>query len=252
MKNSNLISTVIYAQVLLIFISFKIPDTLSKKNMPVIDESSNNKVNVSTVVENIDQGILQGVTYNFNYPTLIDYKSEPHINFNLTIEEKIEEGKLKMGYGGVMNNSCHVVLNDSEITNQYVDYKLYQQNESFLSVLLLKGDYLSNNSYPKFSFYTMNYNFKTDTLLGFDDMFTSSSKDVFIKLMNTQLNKLGNCRSITEDVFENYKNNFVINNDYIKFYFDECVMCDDHHREYAIEIPLNEIKGKMIVSDLLK
>jgi len=250
MKNSNLISTVIYAQVLLIFISFKIPDNLSKRR--AINTAENKTENSTTIVEKTDIGTVEGVTYNFNYPVLFSAKNQVHQGFEAVITKKIKEGKLEVGFGILDETLCHVPSDQLKITNQYVDFKIYKQNNAFTSLLLMKGDYIDNNPYPEYSFFSVNYDFENNKLLEFEDVFDLNHKKQLVDLMNTRINKLGNCNPISIRVFENYKNNFVIKDDSIKFYFDECVMCKDHHREYAIEIPLSSIKSNMIITSLLK
>ena len=49
------------------------------------------------------------------------------------------------------------------------------------------------------------------------------------------------CWEVSEGDFKAYKNNFVINNDMIEFYFDDCVICPSYTGTYAIEIPIKKL-----------
>lgn len=253
MKNSNLISTVIYAQVLLIFISFKIPDGFHKKEVKSSTSVKEAYKNTASIVsEKRVTGEANGVNYNFNYPSIFSVDNKNYSLFNNEVTNKIKEGKFKIGFGHSTPSMCNQPIVNDLITNQYTDFKLYNENKTYLSLLLLKADYLNNYTYPQYSFHTINYNLKSQTLIEFDDLFTESTKGLFVKLLNSSYNKLGNCETISADVFDTYRNNFVISSSAIKFYFDECLMCSDHHREYAVEIPLKEIDKSMILLDIMK
>ena len=49
------------------------------------------------------------------------------------------------------------------------------------------------------------------------------------------------CWEITADDFFEYKNNFVINDTYIEYYFDDCVICPSYTGSYSIKIPLERL-----------
>ena len=46
------------------------------------------------------------------------------------------------------------------------------------------------------------------------------------------------CWAISADDFFDAKNNFVINDDVVEFYFDDCVICPSYTGTYSIQIPM--------------
>ena len=46
------------------------------------------------------------------------------------------------------------------------------------------------------------------------------------------------CWTISDDDFFDAKNNFVINDDTVEYYFDDCVICPSYTGTYSIKIPL--------------
>ncbi|MEO5790373.1 DUF3298 domain-containing protein [Gelidibacter sp.] len=46
---------------------------------------------------------------------------------------------------------------------------------------------------------------------------------------------------ISDTDFFDVKNNFVINDQTVDFYFDDCVMCPSYKGSYSIELPLVEL-----------
>ena len=49
------------------------------------------------------------------------------------------------------------------------------------------------------------------------------------------------CWEISDTDFKAYKNNFVINDNAIEFYFDDCIICPSYTGQYSVVIPLIEI-----------
>ncbi|WP_369073176.1 RsiV family protein [Aquimarina agarivorans] len=60
------------------------------------------------------------------------------------------------------------------------------------------------------------------------------------------------CWSLSEDNFIKNKDNFTISDSAVKFYFNECTICPQFTGEYAIEIPLAEIKTFILYKNILK
>ena len=78
--------------------------------------------------------------------------------------------------------------------------------------------------------------------------FNKGSKDEMLALINEKIiQKINNsemyyeCWELSDTDFFESKNNFVINDNNVEFYFDDCVMCPSYTGSYSIEVPLVEL-----------
>ncbi len=129
-----------------------------------------------------------------------------------------------------------------------IDYKIYNAKNDLISVVLYKENYYSGMKYSTYLFDCINYDLNTNEFIYFETFFESGSETVVFNTINTIITDHINsgelyydCWELSEGDFMAYKNNFVVDDNVVKFYFDDCVICPSYTGTYAIEIPISKI-----------
>ena len=81
--------------------------------------------------------------------------------------------------------------------------------------------------------------------MNYEDFFIEGSEEELRKILNELLEQkiesgdfFFNCWQISADDFFTYKNNFVLDDSIVEFFFDDCVICPSYTGTYSIKIPL--------------
>ncbi|WP_025740625.1 DUF3298 domain-containing protein [Aquimarina pacifica] len=188
---------------------------------------------------------------DYKYPHLSEEYNPVFSSFNSYIEKTYL--KTDKSIEQVLHNkdlSCDPLFKNAERKRRNIDYKIYTKNNQFLSILLYKTNYYDEEHHNSFMFRGLNYNLKTGTFVTYQDIFESNSDTFLLFKLNQELQaRIGgqdsfkDCWEFTKDKFEVSKNNFVINSEYIKFYFDDCTVCPTYSGNYFLEIPLEELSS---------
>ncbi|WP_179006707.1 DUF3298 domain-containing protein [Winogradskyella forsetii] len=187
-------------------------------------------------------------TINFNYPLLNESYKPTNRNFNDFIndyyvnitktEADILESKLL----------CDSITSKTFREERLIDYKIYNVNDQLISVLFYKENFYSGAMHPSYAFDCFNFDLESGVFMAYEDFFNQGSEEELVEIINETINKeIGKgemyyeCWDISSDDFFVSKNNFVLNETYIEFYFDDCVMCPSYTGVYAIELPLMDL-----------
>ncbi|MAB58727.1 MAG: hypothetical protein CL524_14450 [Aequorivita sp.] len=126
-----------------------------------------------------------------------------------------------------------------------VDYKIYNLNDRLISVLFYKENHYTGAAHAAYTFETMNFDLERAVFMNYEDFFNNGSEEELREILNTLLKEKINsgemyydCWAISADDFFDAKNNFVINDDVVEFYFDDCVICPSYTGTYPIQIPM--------------
>ena len=91
----------------------------------------------------------------------------------------------------------------------------------------------------------------------YENFFAQGSEDELVGIINESINKqIGeghlyyDCWEVTSDDFVRSKNNFVFNDNFVEFYFDDCVICPSYTGTYSIELPLMDLLSVLKKYDL--
>ena len=186
---------------------------------------------------------------DFKYPFLNQNLSPKHINFNEYISKK---------YLNVQEVEAQI-LEDKELLcdtlrihqtreKRIVNYKIYNVNEQLVSVLFYKENYYSGAMHPSFTFDCLNFDLERGIFMNYEDFFSQGSEEELRKIINeTIFEKINtgelfyDCWEITQDDFFRYKNNFVVDDASVTFYFEDCVICPAYTGEYSILVPLEKL-----------
>ncbi|GAA3597426.1 hypothetical protein GCM10022396_13400 [Flavivirga amylovorans] len=197
---------------------------------------------------------------SYRYPHLDENYNPIFSNFNSYIKNTYL--KTENSIQKVLDNdnlSCDPLFIDAERNRRNIDYKIYTKNNQFLSILLHKANYYDHTDHNSFMFKGLNYDVKTGTFITYKDIFKNNSDTFLLSKLNKELqtrieeqDSFIDCWELTQDKFEVFKNNFVINSKYIKFYFDDCTICPTYSGNYFLEMQIEELypilteKSKML------
>ncbi|NGX85087.1 DUF3298 and DUF4163 domain-containing protein [Aequorivita sp. KMM 9714] len=130
-----------------------------------------------------------------------------------------------------------------------VDYKIYNLNDRIISVLFYKENHYTGAAHAAYTFETLNFDLERGVFLKFEDFFNDGTEEEVQEILNEFLNKkiqsgemYYDCWTVSDDDFFNAKNNFVINDMVVEYYFDDCIICPSYTGTYSIKIPLEMLK----------
>ncbi len=129
-----------------------------------------------------------------------------------------------------------------------MDYKIYNANEKFISVLFYKENFYSKTPLPVYSFVTLNFDLNNSEFINYENLFLPNSEEKLRESLNELLVQKINsgeiyydCWEISEEDFEAYKDNFVLIDSNIEFYFDDCIICPSYTGIFSIKIPIEKL-----------
>lgn len=190
----------------------------------------------------------QDYTINLNYPLLNESLKPTHVNFNNFIkdyyvnvpkmEAEILETKL------ICEDIESIKFNEM----RYIDYKIYEVNDQLISLLFYKENFYSGALHPLYSFNCFNFHLNRGVFMTYEDFFTIGSEEQMINIINQQiLNDIKqgetyyDCWELVSTDFFEAKNNFVLNDTYLEYYFDDCVICPSYTGTYSVKIQLTDL-----------
>lgn len=186
---------------------------------------------------------------DFTYPYLNESLKPSYHNFNEYLEETY------MDLAGVESS----ILEDKETIcdtlrinrfkeKRFVDYKVYNLNEKLISVLFYKENYYSGTLHPSYTFDCLNFDLDRSVFMNYEDFFNEGSEEEMTDILNEVLSEkmqrgdiYFDCWEIEFDDFFEYKDNFVINDLQVEYYFDDCVICPSYTGTFSVEIPLKRL-----------
>ena len=186
---------------------------------------------------------------DFKYPYLNQNLRPTYSNFNEFISKKYLN--VKEVEAQILEDKellCDTLRIHQTREKRIVNYKIYNVNEQLVSVLFYKENYYSGAMHPSFTFDCLNFDLERGIFMNYEDFFILGSEEELRKIINeTILEKIQtgelfyDCWEITQDDFFRYKNNFVVDDKSVEFYFEDCVICPAYTGEYSIVVPLEKL-----------
>jgi len=185
---------------------------------------------------------------NFKFPLLNESYKPTNRNFNKFIsdyyanitktESDILESKLL----------CDSIEAKTFREERFIDYKIYNVNDRLVSVLFYKENFYNGAMHPSYSFDCFNFDLDKGVFMAYEDFFIQGSEEELVGIINKTINdQIGKgdmyyeCWEVSSDDFFTSKNNFVLNETYVEFYFDDCVICPSYSGTYSIELSLTDL-----------
>ncbi len=172
------------------------------------------------------------------YSVFNDFISENYLNIEKTENQILEDKELL----------CDTLKINRFRDKRIIDYKIYSVKSDRISVVLYKENYYSGMLYSTYLFDCINFDLKKHNFIYFDDFFETGTEEEVFTTINTIIKNgissgelYHDCWELSKGDFKAYKNNFVVNDDTVEFYFDDCVICPSYTGTYSIEIPIRDI-----------
>lgn len=185
---------------------------------------------------------------NFKYPLLNESYKPTNRNFNEFINDyyvNITKTESDILESKLLCDSIEAIKFREE---RLIDYKIYNVNDQLVSVLFYKENFYNGAMHPSYSFDCFNFDLNRGVFMSYEDFFNQGSEEELIEIINQSINKQMNkgdmyyeCWEVSSDDFFDSKNNFVLNDTYVEFYFDDCVICPSYTGTYSIELPLMDL-----------
>jgi Protein of unknown function (DUF3298) len=186
---------------------------------------------------------------DFNYPYLNENRKPTNVNFNEYIAKKYLN--VKEVEAQILEDKeliCDTLRINQIREKRIVNYKIYHVNEQLISVLFYKENYYSGAMHPAYTFDCLNFDMERGIFMNYEDFFVQGTEEELRGIINELIkNRIRSgdlfydCWEITADDFFRYKDNFVVNDDTVEYYFEDCVVCPAYTGEYSIEIPLYKL-----------
>ncbi|RYH72269.1 DUF3298 domain-containing protein [Flavobacteriaceae bacterium 144Ye] len=187
-------------------------------------------------------------TINFKYPLLNESFNIKNKNFNDFINQYYIN--ITKTESDILENKllCDSILSKTFREERFIDYKIYNVNDQLVSVLFYKENFYSGSIHPSYSFDCFNFDLNRGVFMNYEDFFNKESEEELVDIINENITKkinegeiYYNCWQISSDDFFSSKNNFVLNDTYVEFYFDDCIICPSYTGTYSLKIPLTEL-----------
>lgn len=220
--------------------------TLELKQKRLIEKSDHRNQLQQLIIQEKYFKLTPSYIVDFKYPLLNENINPVYANFNEYIKENYVD--ILGTEADILKSKealCDTIKNNRFKETRYIDYKVYHVNHQLISILFYKENFYSGTLHPNYSFDCMNFNLNKGVFMNYEDFFKKGSEDEFAEILNKEItNQIMNgdmyydCWEISNDAFFDYKNNFVINDTFVEYYFDDCVMCPAYTGSYSIKIPI--------------
>lgn len=235
-------------------------DTLYKANDAELDKTKSIVIKRQSLIDKKDDKykLEKLVTYktfkrdkemyliDFKYPYLSENIKASYSNFNEYLE------KTYMDIAGIEANIlkekemfCDISWVNRFKEQRFIDYKLYALNDRLISIVLYKENYYAGAMHPSYSFDCVNFDLQHSVFMNYENFFNTGSEEEMTQILNSVLRvKIDSvdiyfdCWEISFNDFFNSKNNFVIDDLKVEYYFDDCVICPSYTGAFSVEIPL--------------
>ncbi|WP_299247228.1 RsiV family protein [uncultured Lacinutrix sp.] len=187
----------------------------------------------------------EGYSIDFTYPLLNEKQNLKYVNFNDYINDYYVD--ISGTETAILESKalCDSIALLKFKENRLINYKVYNVNDDLISVVFYKENFYSGTLHPSYSFDCLNFDLNRGVFMTYEDFFLEGTEAEFTTLINEEINSkiskgelFYDCWELSQDDFLEHKNNFVLNETYIEYYFDDCIMCPSYTGSYSVEIPL--------------
>ncbi len=187
-------------------------------------------------------------TLDFKYPYLNEKIKPQFENFNEYINKHFVDAQRIEAQILEEKRLCDSLGIPKQMEKRMVDYKIYNLNDRLISVLFYKENQYTGAAHAAYTFETLNFDLERAAFMNYEDFFNNGTEEELREILNELLKEKINsgemyydCWAISADDFFSAKNNFVINDDVVEYYFDDCVICPSYTGTYSIQIPLKRL-----------
>lgn len=235
----------------------EVEELYSDAKQATLNNSNQKSMQLISMIDNEDQlsGIVVPKQFYHDEDMFELYFTYPYITAveNEVFNNYIQEHYLNID---VISNQ---ILEDKEIQcnafegacgkdKKFLEYKVHALSDEQLSVLMYQENYYSGSAHSSYKFECLNYLLGEQKFIKFDDVFVANAEHAILNTLNEKIEKgikkgdiYYDCWKLSEVDFLVYKDNFLIDENTITYYFDDCVICPSFTGTYSIDIPVEEI-----------
>ena len=185
---------------------------------------------------------------DFEYPYLNPEINPIYDNFNKYISKHYLDTKEIEKQIREEKRLCDSLGIPKETEKRIIEYKIYNLNDRLISVLFYKENHYTGAAHASYTFETLNFDMVKGDFMKYESFFKDGSEEELREILNELLREKINsgdlyydCWAISPDDFFDFKNDFVINDNSVEYYFDDCVICPSYTGTYSIQIPLDSL-----------
>lgn len=186
---------------------------------------------------------------DFRYPLLNENLKASYVNFNEYINDTYVD--IIGTEAGILEDKaliCDTIRTQRYKEKRFIDYKIYNVNDQLVSVLFYKENFYSGTLHPTYSFDCLNFDLDRSVFMNYDDFFVEGSEEELREILNEVIvaqissgEMYYDCWEVSEEDFFEYKDNFVLDDRSVEYYFDDCVVCPSYTGSYSVQIPLEKL-----------
>ncbi|AUC81149.1 RsiV family protein [Lacinutrix sp. Bg11-31] len=240
------------------------PDIIQDKSIAIelkqnklIEKEDERQSLESLIIEKKYLKEKEGYSIDFTYPLLNEKQNLKYANFNDYINDYYVD--ITGTEAAILKSKalCDSIALLKFKENRLINYKIYNVNDDLVSVVFYKENFYSGTLHPSYSFDCVNFDLNRGVFMTYEDFFLEGTEEEFRALINEEINSkiskgelFYDCWELSQDDFFEHKNNFVLNETYVEYYFDDCLMCPSYTGSYSVEIPLVKLLSVIKKYDL--
>lgn len=220
--------------------------TLIIKRQDLLDKKDSKKELENLIISNSYFKEEDWYVMDFNYPLLNVKVDTRYANFNDYITKKYLDAENVERQMREEKRLCDSLGMPPQNEKRLVDYKVHSLNDRIISVLFYKENHYYGAINSAYTFETLNFDLESAKFMTYEDFFNDGSEEELHDILNSILSEkiqsgemYYDCWEISFDDFFENKNNFVLDDNSVEYYFDDCIICPSYTGTYYIKIPLS-------------
>lgn len=220
---------------------------LNQLNRINLEKSPDDSQDLSDYLESKNMRLDQDqYLLDFDYPYLLESANTKFAAFNEYLAQEIVNTEAITAQ--ILEDRellCDSLRAETFREKRYIDYKIYNTQMRLLSVLFYKENFYTGAVKPAFSYQTVNFDLEQEKRLVYEDVFVENSEEGVYFIINAAIDQAMDsgqlhydCFPLSKEDFTYYKHNFVIDSEFLTYYFDDCSICPAYIGSYSIAIPL--------------
>ena len=223
--------------------------TFNLKRQELVGKGDQREELVSLIISKSILKENEDYLMDFQYPYLNPELNPIYDNFNKYISKNFLDTKAIEKQIMEEKRLCDSLGIPKETEKRIIEYKIYNLNDRLLSVLFYKENHYTGAAHASYTFETLNFDLVKGSFMKYESFFNDGSEEQLRGILNERLVEKINsgemyydCWAVSPDDFRDFKDNFVINDNSVEYYFDDCVICPSYTGTYSIQIPLDSLK----------
>lgn len=228
-------------------VTLKLPIEVSAEKKSIEGSAVNNSFEYDFIHNKEFKDANKKTELNFYYPVFSEEINIKYKSYNDYVKEYIIDNHIEL----MRADEPFITVCDSLPTSKQIRdiYYIIRDSKEVISTLFVIESSFSDINYSVTKHTTVNYDLSKNIIVMYDGLFKDKSeKDIFnlvnkeIRLNSGEGSIYNDCWELSFEDFKLFKNNFVIDNDTIRFYFDSCIFCPPYKNITYVELETKDLK----------